>query len=158
MRLTDTGEKVALETIRHHRLIELYLVEALGYGWDEVHEEAEELEHYISEKFEARIAAFLGNPLFDPHGDPIPTVEGTLPDSASVRLIDVPVGTDACIVRVCNQHNDQLRYIASMGLVPGTRVVVTDVAPFKGPITLQVDDAMQVIDSRLAQTIFVKRG
>src|SRR5215203_3693768 len=87
--LTMAGEQIALEVVRHHRLIELYLVEALGYGWDEVHDEAERLEHHISEKLEARIAAHLGEPAFDPHGDPIPTLEGTLPASDDLRLAEL---------------------------------------------------------------------
>ena len=100
----EAGERIALEVVRHHRLIELYLVEALGYGWDEVHDEAERLEHHISEKLEARIAARLGQPTFDPHGDPIPSLEGTLPADADAHLADLQVGDRACITRVRDQQ------------------------------------------------------
>lgn len=93
--LSPAGEKIALEVLRHHRLIELYLVEALGFTWDEVHEEAERLEHVISEKLEARIAAHLGDPTVDPHGDPIPALDGTLPNSSALSLADAPVGVGA---------------------------------------------------------------
>ncbi len=156
VQLTEAGTRIALEVIRHHRLIELYLVEALGYSWDEVHEEAEKLEHHISEKLEARIAAHLGQPDFDPHGDPIPSVEGRLPTSAGTRLADLPVGTVARIVRVRDQHADRLRYLADLGLVPGTTVEVTASAPFDGPISVCVGTVVQPLDRRLAQTILVE--
>lgn len=157
VRLTEAGEKIALEVLRHHRLLELYLVEALGYSWDEVHEEAEALEHYISEKLEARIAARLGQPRFDPHGDPIPTLEGTMPSSASLRLTDVPVGAEARIMRVSDQDAERLRYLADLGLVPGRVVQVTATAPFDGPISLRIGDTVQPIDRRLAHTILVEQ-
>jgi DtxR family Mn-dependent transcriptional regulator len=154
--LTDAGAKVALEVIRHHRLIELYLVEALGFSWDEVHEEAEVLEHFISEKLEARIAAHLGNPTLDPHGDPIPALDGTLPDSLARSLADVPEESEARIARVFEQAAERLRYIAKLGLVPGARVRVTASAPFDGPISVRVNDVVQVIDRRLARMILVE--
>jgi DtxR family Mn-dependent transcriptional regulator len=154
--LTPSGEKIALEVVRHHRLIELYLVEALGYSWDEVHDEAEELEHVISEKLEARIAARLGDPTFDPHGDPIPTIEGTLPDGASQRRLgDVPIGEGGVIARVYDQNPARLRYLADMGLVPGAVVHVVASAPFDGPVTVQIADVAHAIDRRLARTIVV---
>jgi DtxR family Mn-dependent transcriptional regulator len=159
VQLTAAGEKVALEVLRHHRLIELYLVEALGYSWDEVHEEAEALEHYISEKFEARIAALLGQPAFDPHGDPIPTPEGEVPPSHAVRLTDLPVGAWAEIVRVSDQSADRLRYLSSLALMPGAHVQVTAVEPFDGPISVRIGEEAstpQPIDQRLAQTILVQ--
>jgi DtxR family Mn-dependent transcriptional regulator len=156
--LTPAGERIALEVLRHHRLLELYLVQALGYSWDEVHEEAEALEHYISEKLEARIAARLGQPDFDPHGDPIPSLEGTLPSSISVSLPDLPAGTHGRIVRVSDQNTAHLRYLAELGLVPGARIEITDIAPFEGPISLQVAEPAQTIalDRRLAQSILVE--
>lgn len=156
--LTPAGERVALEVIRHHRLLELYLVEALGYSWDEVHEEAEKLEHHISEKLEARIAARLGHPTIDPHGDPIPTVEGRLPHSDDLRLADLAVAARARIVRVRDQSAERLRYLADLGLLPGAAVAIVDSAPFDGPLTLRVGDAVFAIDRRMARSIEVERA
>jgi DtxR family Mn-dependent transcriptional regulator len=153
--LTAAGERVALEVVRHHRLIELYLVEALGYSWDEVHDEAEALEHVISEKLEARIAAHLGHPAFDPHGDPIPTLEGELPRGADVRLSDMAVGASGRIERVTDQHPERLRYLADLGLVPGAALEVVASAPFDGPITIRVSDAIHPLDRRIARQIFI---
>jgi DtxR family Mn-dependent transcriptional regulator len=155
--LTPAGERIALEVVRHHRLIELYLVEALGYGWDEVHDEAERLEHHISEKLEARIAAHLGEPNFDPHGDPIPTLEGTLPAGPDVRLGDLAVGESGCITRVRDQHPERLRYLADLGLVPGANIEVTASAPFDGPISVRIDDTIHPLDRRIAREIYIKR-
>lgn len=157
VRLSDAGEKIALEVIRHHRLIELYLVEALGYSWDEVHEEAEKLEHYISAKFAARIAALLGQPVFDPHGDPIPTIEGVVPGLADTScLADMQVGEEARIVRVCEQDDSRLRYIGELGLLPGVLVRVTASAPFDGPLSVQVGEDECTLDRRLARKILVE--
>lgn len=155
VRLTPVGERVALEVIRHHRLLELFLVEALGYSWDEVHDEAEILEHYISEKLEARIAAHLGQPDFDPHGDPIPALTGALPDRAEQRLADLAPGTVARVVRVREQHAERLRYIASLGILPGAELHVVAAAPFDGPVSVQLGAVLQPIDRRLARKILV---
>lgn len=157
VQLTASGEKIALEVIRHHRLLELYLVEALGYSWDEVHEEAERLEHHISEKLEARIAAHLGQPDFDPHGDPIPSLDGAIPNRHATRLSDLPVGGNARIVQVLDQDAARLRYLAELGIVPGVRVDVVHSAPFDGPLSIRVGDTTQTLDRRLARTIFVKQ-
>jgi DtxR family Mn-dependent transcriptional regulator len=153
--LTSAGQRIALEVVRHHRLIELYLVEALGYSWDEVHDEAEALEHVISEKLEARIAARLGHPSFDPHGDPIPTVEGTLPIGEDTSLADMAVGERGEIVRVCDQHPERLRYLAGLGLVPGATLAVVASAPFDGPVSVRIGDVVHPIDRRLAREIYV---
>jgi DtxR family transcriptional regulator, Mn-dependent transcriptional regulator len=153
--LTVAGRRIALEVVRHHRLIELYLVEALGYSWDEVHDEAEALEHVISEKLEARIAARLGHPSFDPHGDPIPTLEGTLPIGDDMSLGDLKVGNVAEIVRVCDQHPERLRYLADLGLVPSASVEVIASAPFDGPVSVRVGGMIHPIDRRLAREIYV---
>lgn len=155
--LTAAGERIALEVVRHHRLIELYLVEALGYSWDEVHDEAEELEHVISEKLEARIAARLGHPEFDPHGDPIPTLEGALPVGADARLAELTVGEHGTIARVGDQHPDRLRYLADLGLVPGAWLEVVASAPFDGPISVRIGDAVHPLDRRIARQIFIAR-
>jgi DtxR family transcriptional regulator, Mn-dependent transcriptional regulator len=155
--LTTAGEQIALEVVRHHRLLELYLVEALGYGWDEVHDEAERLEHHISEKLEARIAAHLGEPAFDPHGDPIPTLEGRLPAGSDAHLADLVAGQSGCITRVRDQHPDRLRYLADMGLVPGAIIAVVATAPFDGPLSLNIGGVTHPLDRRIAREIYVKR-
>jgi DtxR family Mn-dependent transcriptional regulator len=156
--LTAAGTRVALEVVRHHRLIELYLVQALGYSWDEVHDEAEALEHVISEKLEARIAARLGHPAFDPHGDPIPTIEGTLPTGDDISLAALPVGASGDIVRVCDQHPDRLRYLAELGLVPGANLEVVASAPFDGPISVRIAGMVHPLDRRIAREIYIARS
>jgi DtxR family Mn-dependent transcriptional regulator len=155
--LTAAGERIALAVIRHHRLLELYLVEALGYSWDEVHEEAERLEHHISEKLEARIADRLGHPTFDPHGDPIPTLDGLLPSSDDIRLADLQVAEQARVLRVRDQSAERLRYLADLGLVPGALVAITASAPFDGPITVRLGPCDHALDRRMARTIEVER-
>jgi DtxR family Mn-dependent transcriptional regulator len=155
--LTAVGERIALEVVRHHRLIELYLVEALGFSWDEVHDEAERLEHHISEKLEARIAARLGEPTFDPHGDPIPSIEGTLPADKGARLADLTVGEHGCISRVRDQQPERLRYLADLGLVPGALLEVVASAPFDGPLTVRVGADVHPLDRRLAREIYISR-
>jgi DtxR family Mn-dependent transcriptional regulator len=157
VQLTPAGERVALEVIRHHRLLELYLVEALGYSWDEVHEEAERLEHHISEKLEARIAARLGNPVFDPHGDPIPSLEGILPTTNDLRLADLTVADQGRILRVRDQSAERLRYLADLGLVPGAQLEVMASAPFDGPLTVRLSAGDHALDRRMARTIEVER-
>lgn len=121
VRLTPKGLAAALEILRHHRLLESFLHQALGYGWDEVHDEAEKLEHYISETFEARMAAWLGHPSHDPHGDPIPDNNLKLPDDrGQVRLVDQKPGFSGRIVRVGTQDRDELNLFRQLGLVPGS--------------------------------------
>lgn len=155
--LTAAGEKSALELIRHHRLLELYLVQALGMSWDEVHAEAEVLEHVLSEALEERIAAMLGNPEFDPHGAPIPTRDGRWPVRHCRSLADVQLGTTALIVEVSDDDAARLRYFAQLGLIPNTPVLVQARAPFDGPLTLAVGDPAieRILDSRLAPAIRV---
>ncbi len=155
--LTASGERIALEVIRHHRLIELYLVQVLGYRWDEVHEDADALEHVISEKLEAQIAAQLNHPTLDPHGDPIPTLDGIMPDSSQLCIADLDPGHTGVVARVGEQQADRLRYLAELGLVPGARVALVARAPFDGPLTVQIDGAPHVLDQRLARTIFVQQ-
>lgn len=159
VQLTSLGEKIALETIRHHRLLELYLVEALGMSWDEVHDEAEVLEHVLSETLEQRIADYLGNPQFDPHGAPIPAHDGTLPQRDSLSLAALDVGTRTTIVEVDDRDAERLRYLADLGLVPQTEIVLLGRAPFDGPLTLRVGalQVERVLDSRLASRIQVQR-
>jgi len=154
--LTDRGQRVALEVLRHHRLLELFLVRELGYSWEEVHVEAEVLEHVISETLEARIAARLGHPTADPHGDPIPSADGTLPVSTCQPLPHLSVGTTGRITRVTDQHPDRLRYMADLGLVPGAIITVQARAPFDGPLTLGIGDAIHHLDIRMARAILVQ--
>ena len=154
--LTHRGQQIALEVLRHHRLLELFLVKQLGYSWEEVHAEAEVLEHVISERLEARIAAHLGHPTVDPHGDPIPSTDGTLPVSVCQSLAHLPLGATALITRVTDQQPDLLRYLAELGLIPGAIVTVRARAPFDGPITLAVGDALCHVDMRMAQTILAQ--
>jgi DtxR family Mn-dependent transcriptional regulator len=136
--LTPAGEKLALEVIRHHRLIELYLAEALGYNWDQVHSEAEKLEHVISEEFEDRISAFLGDPKRDPHGDPIPTKDGTVEEVGRTTLSEMDAGQTGRVARVRDDDPALLRYLGELGLVPHARVTVDKRGPFGGPLHVRV--------------------
>jgi DtxR family Mn-dependent transcriptional regulator len=154
--LTEEGEKVALEVIRHHRLIELYLIEALGYSWDEVHEEAERLEHAVSSLFIERIADALGNPQIDPHGSPIPTEEGEIEPRAGVALDVLRVGQGGHIARVDDDDPDLLRYLGELGIRPGAEIAVLDIAPFGGPIRIYVSGQNQAIGPEAASHVFVR--
>jgi DtxR family Mn-dependent transcriptional regulator len=154
--LTETGEKIALEVLRHHRLIELYLIEALGFSWDEVHEQADILEHVISEKLEERIAAALGHPTFDPHGDPIPGKDGTIVSVNYRPLASVAVGRSATVSRIVDDDNsDLLRYLADLGLTPGTTVQVLAIEPFDGPMTIKVAGNNKILGMAVAQEVLV---
>ncbi len=156
VRLTERGRRIALEVIRHHRLIEMYLAEALGYSWDEVHEEADRLEHVISEQFEARIAAALGNPIHDPHGDPIPALDGTVPAPQNLTsLAELNLNTPATIGRITDQAPDMLRYLAGLGLIPGALVTVRSRDPFDGPLYLDIEDTPIVISHQVAVRILL---
>lgn len=153
--LTPAGCKIALEIIRHHRLLELYLLEVMGYSWDEVHEEAEKLEHHISEQFEDKIAELLNNPTHDPHGDPIPTKEGIMPKMEDLPLTQVTRQDRYIISRVKDQEPERLRYLEKEGLLPGVELQVKEKAPFEGPLTLLVEGGQKVIGHEMAATIFV---
>lgn len=155
--LTETGREIALEVIRHHRLVELYLMEALGFAWDEVHEQADLLEHVISEKLEERIAAALNHPEFDPHGDPIPSKEGIVIDIASQPLSELPAGSRAIVSRIPDDADSELlRYLGELGLMPGTEFTVLEVAPFDGPITLDLGESTRIIGFRAAGAVLVR--
>jgi DtxR family Mn-dependent transcriptional regulator len=157
--LTEAGEKLALEVIRHHRLLELYLMEALGFSWDEVHEQADILEHVISEKLEERIAAALNYPQFDPHGDPIPAMDGTMAAMSTLLLADMPAGAAMRVVRILEDSNSELlRYLAGLGLVPGAEVRTISIAPFSGPLTIEVGGEDKVIGRNLAELILVEKS
>lgn len=136
--LTKLGTNTALELVRHHRLLELYLVRTLGYGWDEVDAEAERLEHVISEAFEDRVDALLGHPTEDPHGDPIPSKGGVVPNQPAQPLSELEPGQDAVVRRVSDEDSDRLRYLALLGLFPGTRVRLRERAPYGGPLRVEV--------------------
>jgi DtxR family Mn-dependent transcriptional regulator len=153
--LTRNGQKIALEVLRHHRLIELYLIEALGFSWDEVHEQADILEHVISEKLEERIAAALGHPTFDPHGDPIPGKDGTIVSLDYRPLATLTVGESAIVARIVEDNSELLRYLAELGLMPGTAVRILEIAPFDGPITIEIGEDTKVVGSVVAQEVLV---
>ena len=155
VRLTPAGEKVAVEVIRHHRLLELYLATQLDVPWDRVHEEAEALEHVLSEDLEARIAAKLGNPTHDPHGDPIPDA-GLNVDRSELRSLEaLEPGEEATVKRVPDGDADLLRYLAKLALVPGGRVTMQRSEPFGGPLTVLVSGKEHAISRELAGQIGV---
>jgi DtxR family Mn-dependent transcriptional regulator len=153
VQLTAEGRRAALRMLRRHRLIEAYLVAFLGYTWDTVHDEAERLEHAVSDALVERMAAVLGNPTVDPHGDPIPTPDGDIHEPASTPLSHVPAGATVEIQQVEEGQPERLRYIASMGLRPGVRVTVVDRQPFDGPITIEVGGRTHVIGSELGHVV-----
>jgi DtxR family Mn-dependent transcriptional regulator len=156
--LTPAGERAALEVVRHHRLLELYLTEALGLGWDEVHAEAERLEHHLSDGLEARIDELLGHPRHDPHGDPIPTPELALDGGDSRPLTAMEPGARAAVKRVPDGDPALLRYLAELRLTPAREVVVVERAPFDGPVTLEIDGRRHAIAHDLAERIEVGGG
>lgn len=139
--LTPAGEQIALETIRHHRLIELFLHEAVGMPWDQVHDEAEVLEHAISERLEQAIASKLGNPKFDPHGDPIPTVDGEVFEREHVSLASMQAGSRGTFVRVSDSNPEMLRYLSDKHVAPGDELQVKAREPFGGPIQIGLESA-----------------
>ena len=153
--LTVPGERIALEVVRHHRLLEQYLVETLGFGWDEVHAEAERLEHHLSEALEARLDAALGHPTVDPHGDPIPTREGTVAGGGDRCLLDLEPRERAVIARVSDRDPEQLRYLGELGLRPGIPIILLERLPFEGPIRIGVGNAEHIIGRPLAAAVRV---
>jgi DtxR family Mn-dependent transcriptional regulator len=153
VQLTEEGRRAALRTIRRHRLIEAYLVAFLGYTWDTVHDEAERLEHAVSDQLVERMAAVLGHPSVDPHGDPIPDVDGAIHEPASTPISELPEGMPVELRRVDESDPERLRYIASIGLQPGVRVLVVDRQPFHGPITIEVEGQSHVIGHELGHVL-----
>ena len=153
--LTEAGERVALRVVRHHRLLELYLAERLGFAWDEAHAEAERLEHCVSAALEARLDAALGHPTRDPHGDPIPSPAGTIAAVPGTRLLDLAPGERATVARVSDRDPDQLRYLAALGLRLGTEVAVLERLPFDGPVRIRVGGTEHVIGRPLAAIVRV---
>jgi DtxR family transcriptional regulator, Mn-dependent transcriptional regulator len=154
--LTPDGERVALEVLRHHRLLELYLAEHLGVPWDRVHEEAEALEHVISEDLEARIAAKLGNPTHDPHGDPIPDADLVMHEGETRSLADLAPGAHGRFVRISDSDPAMLRYLDERGVRLGDALEVLDRQPFDGPLTVRFGDTLQVLGGALAAAMRVE--
>ncbi len=153
--LTPAGEKAALEVIRHHRLIELYLTKAMGYSWDQVHAEAERLEHVISEDFEERMATLLGDPAFDPHGDPIPTRSGQVASSSRRTLAEADEGSLVCVERIRDEDPDLLREVAGLGLWPRTRLLIGARAA-DASLTVYFPSGQSCsVSARVASSIFV---
>ena len=159
VRLTPAGRKVALEVVRHHRLIELYLSQALGYPLDRVHDEAEILEHAISEEFEETIDRLLGYPQVDPHGDPIPSKSGSMPKALGAMLQQAEVGDRLIVCRVLDTNEEMLRYLVSLGLVPQAALEITEKLPFGGPVKVRVSKtgAEHFLGAEAARSIFVEK-
>lgn len=154
--LTTAGRKVALEIIRHHRLLELYLAEALGYSWDQVHEEAEKLEHHISEEFEEKMAEFLGHPNFDPHGAPIPRKDGTILERALMPLTEAAAGQRVQVKQVSDNDPEMLRYLGEIGIFPEIELDVIEKAPFGGPLHIKVRGLEHHLGEGLTNQIFIE--
>jgi DtxR family Mn-dependent transcriptional regulator len=153
--LTDTGKRVALAVIRHHRLLELYLAEALGMPWDRVHAEAEVLEHAISPELSELIAAKLGNPTHDPHGDPIPTVDGLIEEVVTVPLAELEQGAAGVFARVSDSDPEMLRYLSERGIAPGDRLEVIERQPFDGPLIVRFASGDHALGGGLARMMRV---
>ncbi|MEX2604302.1 MAG: metal-dependent transcriptional regulator [Gracilimonas sp.] len=155
-KLTSTGNKIALEILRHHRLLELYLKEVMGYSWDEVHDEAEKLEHHISEQFEERIAELLNHPTHDPHGDPIPTKDGVMPAIARLSIAKAELNKPYIIGRVKDQNSELLRYLEKIGVIPGVKIEIVEKTPFSGPIKILLEDKeTQVLGHAVASEVYL---
>jgi DtxR family Mn-dependent transcriptional regulator len=155
VRLTEDGRRVALEVLRHHRLLELYLAETLEVPWDRVHAEAEVLEHHISEELEEAIARKLGNPTIDPHGDPIPTPALEIVEPETSSLSGLVVGAHGRFVRITDSQPEMLRYLAERGISPGASFEVVDRQPFDGPLFVSFDGEVHVLGGELAREMQV---
>jgi len=154
--LTPSGEKIALEVVRHHRLVESYLAESLGVSWDKVHEEADRWEHVLSEEMEDLMDDKLGHPTTDPHGAPIPSRDGTMPKSELRRLSELEAGEVAIIAEVSDHDADLLRYFGDMGLFPKVEVRVLSSAPFEGPVTIKTNGDEHALGREVAGYILVQ--
>ena len=156
VRLTESGRRAALRTLRRHRIIEAYLAGALGYPWDEVHAEAERLEHAASDALVDRMAAAIGEPTVDPHGAPIPTREGAIDERPHRSLAELAAGERARVTRVADEDPERLRYLATLGVMPGATVTVLERAPFDGPITLELGGVRHHVGPALAAVVLVE--
>jgi DtxR family transcriptional regulator, Mn-dependent transcriptional regulator len=154
--LTDAGRRVALEVMRHHRLLELYLVKSLGVPWDQVHKEAEVLEHVLSEELEELIAAKLGHPTIDPHGDPIPTRELTIEEGPTASLQTLSAGASGRFTRISDSDPEMLRFLADRGIAPGAEFEVIDKQPFGGPLFVRFGGDVHVLGGELARAMRVE--
>ncbi|MGA9190875.1 MAG: metal-dependent transcriptional regulator [Anaerolineales bacterium] len=155
--LTDDGRKIALEVIRHHRLLETYLARALDIPWDRLHEEAEKLEHVLSDYLEARIDERLGYPTSDPHGSPIPALDGSISDAGRTRLANLAAGTQAEVVEVYDRDPELLARLEDLGLYPGTMIEVEAVEPLDGLLTIKVGGNPVIVGQTTASHVFVKQ-
>jgi DtxR family Mn-dependent transcriptional regulator len=156
-RLTPEGERLALEVIRHHRLLELFLAEVLGMPWDRVHAEAEVLEHHISEELEELIAAKLGEPAIDPHGDPIPDRDLAVSPDDSVLLTELEPGEEGVFTRVSDSDASMLRYLAENSIQPGASLLVQSREPFGGPVMVEIGGRTRALGPELAGSMRVRR-
>ena len=155
--LTGEGEKIALEVTRHHRLSESFLTEILGLDWDKAHIEAEKWEHVLSEEVEARMAAMLGHPTHDPHGSPIPTLDGILPRETGEPLAQMPAGTRGVVKRVSDEDAAVLRYLQSVGLVPHARFEIVRAVPAEGVLQIQIGNAQHTVGLAPARAVTVEK-
>ena len=154
VQLTHQGRHAALQMIRRHRILELYLTQQLGYDWGDVHEEAERLEHAVSEKLIDRMAGALGDPRYDPHGAPIPTAAGEIEEAELVTLADAAVGATLLLRQVGDEDQARLHYLAEQGLTPGTRLTVVERQPFNGPTTVGLGAVTRVVGQELAALLW----
>jgi DtxR family Mn-dependent transcriptional regulator len=156
VQLTAQGRRAALRMVRRHRILESYLVQHLGYDWDDVHEEAERLEHAVSDALIDRMASRLGDPQYDPHGAPIPTAAGDIEEAEFVTLADAQPGKSYEIRQVEDRDPAKLRFLAELGLVPGTRIVVAARQPFNGPTSVRVGDQLRIVGRDLALSLWCR--
>lgn len=156
--LTPLGRQVALEVLRHHRLIELFLHQTLDMSWDRIHDEADRLEHVISEALEDAIAAALGDPTVDPHGDPIPSKEGHVDSTPGILLADAAIDQPMQLIRVLTQDPDRLCYLGSLGLYPDAEIVLRERAPFQGPLLVEINGAPHALAHEMAECLQVVAG
>jgi DtxR family transcriptional regulator, Mn-dependent transcriptional regulator len=156
VKLSEQGEREALRSIRRHRLLEVFLVKVMGFGWDEVHEESHGLQLTISDAFEDRMDEVAGRPSYCPHGDPIPTKDGHMEATHDQPLVEVPNGAAAVLRRVKTDDGDKLRYLAELGLMPGVKLKVINRAPFNGPLRIKANGHEHVLGTELAKALRVE--
>jgi DtxR family Mn-dependent transcriptional regulator len=154
VQLTPQGRRAALQMIRRHRILEVYLTTRLGYDWGDVHVEAERLEHAVSEKLIERMAEALGEPRYDPHGAPIPTASGEIEEAELVSLADAPIGATVVLRQVGDEDPERLHYLAEQALVPGTRLTVTSRQPFNGPVSVRLGAETRIVGRELATLLW----
>jgi DtxR family Mn-dependent transcriptional regulator len=158
VQLTAQGRRAALKMIRRHRILEVYLIEQLGYDWDGVHDEAERLEHAVSDNLIERMSGALGHPRYDPHGAPIPTAAGEIEETELISVADAPIGSALDLQEVGTEDSARLRYFAEQGLVPGAHLLVTERQPFNGPTTVRLGTELRVIGRELAQLLWCREA